>query len=191
VVAVSGRLPVTLLIGVRQLARRPRRALLGAASVGVTVTGVVAILTSSANAPSAGAGAISNLKIERLDELMQIITVMLVILAGLNTTFIGWATATDGRFTTALQRALGATRRQVTAGLSIAALIPALPAGLVGVPLGILVYHLLDQGSSLVTPPVWELLGVVLASSFAVVLLTAIPSRWGSQRAPAQILQSL
>ncbi|MGH3162047.1 MAG: FtsX-like permease family protein, partial [Streptosporangiaceae bacterium] len=40
--ALSRRLPVPLLIGLRLIARRPRRALLGAANVAVTMAGVVA-----------------------------------------------------------------------------------------------------------------------------------------------------
>ncbi len=42
--AVLGRLPVPLLLGLRMVARRPRRALLSAASIALTVTGVVAVL---------------------------------------------------------------------------------------------------------------------------------------------------
>ena len=43
-IAVSARLPVPLLLGLRLAARRPRRALLSAASIAVTVTGIVAVL---------------------------------------------------------------------------------------------------------------------------------------------------
>ncbi|MCW2907022.1 MAG: transporter permease, partial [Actinomycetia bacterium] len=148
VIAVSARLPVPLLLALRQLSRRPRRAVLNTASITTTVTGIVAILASHAHTPIANL-TISNLKLDRFNELAAIITVMLVILAAVNTTFIGWATAADGRFSSALERALGATAGQVTAGLSMAALLPALPGAIIGIPLGIAVYHLLASGTPL------------------------------------------
>ncbi len=188
-IAVSARLPVPLLLAVRQLARRPRRALLNTASVATTATGIVAILASHAHTPIAGL-TISNLKLDRFNELTAIITVMLVILAAVNTTFIAWATAADGRFSSALERALGATAGQVTAGLSMAALLPALPGAIIGIPLGIEVYHLLTSGTPLTVPPAWQLAGVFLATLLAVTVLTAIPSRLGARRSPAQVLQT-
>ena len=189
VIAVSARLPVPLLLALRQLSRRPRRALLNTASITTTVTGIVAILASHARTPIANL-TISNLKLDRFNELTAIITVMLVILAAVNTTFIGWATAADGRFSSALERALGATAGQVTAGLSMAALLPALPGAIIGIPLGIEVYHLLASGTPLAVPPAWQLAGVFLATLLAVTVLTAIPSRLGARRPPAQVLQT-
>ena len=189
VIAVSARLPVPLLLALRQLSRRPRRALLNAASVTFTVTGIVAILASHAHIPIANL-TISNLKVDRFNELTAVITVMLVILATVNTTFIAWAAAADGRFSSALQRALGATAGQVTAGLSLAALLPALPGAVIGMPLGILAYRLLTSGTPLTVPPAWQLAAVFLATLLAVTVLTAIPSRLGARRPPAQVLQT-
>jgi putative ABC transport system permease protein len=189
VTAVSARLPVPLLLALRQASRRPRRALLNAMSIAVTVTGIVAILASHAHTPIANL-TISNLKLDRFNELTVIITVMLVILAAVNTTFIGWATAADGRFSSALERALGATAGQVTAGLVMAALLPALPGAIIGIPLGIEVYHVLAVGTPLAVPPAWQLAGVFLATLLAVTVLTAIPSRLGARRSPAQVLQA-
>jgi putative ABC transport system permease protein len=187
VIAVSARLPVPLLLALRQLSRRPRRALLNTASITITVTGIVAILASHAHTPIANL-TISNLKLDRFNELTAIITAMLVILAAVNTTFIGWATAADGRFSAALERALGATAGQVTAGLSMAALLPALPGAIIGMPLGIEVYHRLASGTPLAVPPAWQLAAVFLATLLAVTVLTAIPSRLGARRSPAQVL---
>jgi ABC-type lipoprotein release transport system permease subunit len=187
--AVSARLPVPLLLALRQLSRRPRRALLNAISIAVTVTGIVAILANYAHISSANL-TISNLKVDRLNELTAIITVMLIILAAVNTTFVAWATAADGRFSSALERALGATAGQVTAGLSMAALLPALPGAIIGIPLGIEVYHLLASGTPLTVPPAWQLAGVFLSTLLAVTVLTAIPSRLSARRPPARILQA-
>lgn len=47
---ISRRLPVPALFGLRLVARRPRRALLGAASVAVTTTGIVTVLAFHAKA---------------------------------------------------------------------------------------------------------------------------------------------
>jgi putative ABC transport system permease protein len=188
-IAVSAHLPVPLLLALRQLSRRPRRALLNTASITTTVTGIVAVLASHAHTPIADL-TISNLKLDRFNELTAMITVMLVILAAVNTTFIGWATAAGGRFSSALERALGATAGQVTAGLSMAALLPALPGAIIGIPLGIAVYHLLASGTTLAVPPAWQLVGVFLATLLAVTVLTAIPSRLGARRSPAQVLQT-
>jgi putative ABC transport system permease protein len=188
VIALSARLPVPLLLALRQLSRRPRRALLNAFSIAVTVTGIVAILASYAHTSGTNPG-ISNLRADRLDELTAIITVMLAILAAVNTTFIAWATAADARFSSALERALGATASQVTAGLSTAALLPAVPAALAGIPLGVEVYHLLAPGQPLTVPPAWQLAAVFFLSLLAVTALTGVPSRLGARRPPAEILQ--
>ena len=48
--AMSRGLPVPLLLGLRLVARRPRRAVLGAANVAITMAGVVAVLTFHATA---------------------------------------------------------------------------------------------------------------------------------------------
>jgi putative ABC transport system permease protein len=188
-IAASARLPVPILLAARQLARRPRRALLSAISITVTVTGIVAILTSHAHAPIADL-TISNIKLERFNDLSAVITTMLVILAAVNTTFIAWATAVDGRFASALERALGATTRQVTAGLAITALLAALPGAIIGIPLGIEIYHLLASGTRVSVPPTWQLVVVAAATLLAVTTLTAIPSRLSAQQPPARVLQT-
>jgi len=189
VIALSAHLPVPLLLALRLLSRRPRRALLNAASVTLTVTGIVAILASRAYTSSISR-TISNLKVDRFNELTAIMTAMLVILAAVNITFIAWAAAADSRTSSALQRALGATAGQVTGGLSMATLLPALPGAVLGMPLGISVYHVLSSGTSVTVPPAWELAGVFLATLLAVAVFTAIPSRLGARRPPAQVLQA-
>ena len=55
-IAISRRLPVSALSGLRLAARRPRRALLSAASVAVTVTGIVAVLAFHATVNGSLAG---------------------------------------------------------------------------------------------------------------------------------------
>ncbi len=69
--------------------------------------------------------------------MLQILTVVLIALAVLNAVVTAWATVLDTRRAAARGRALGATPRQVSAGITAAQVIPALPGALVGVPLGI------------------------------------------------------
>ena len=69
--------------------------------------------------------------------MLLVITVVLVALAVLNVICTTWATELDASPASALARALGATPQQVSAGLSAAQVLPALPGALLGVPLGI------------------------------------------------------
>jgi ABC-type lipoprotein release transport system permease subunit len=187
-IAISARLPVPLLLGLRLLARRPRRGVLNALSVAVTVTGIVAILASH-TFNARGYSGLDNLKIDRLNELTVIITVVLVILAAANTTFISWATVLDARWSSALARALGATPRQVSAGLSAAQLLPALPGTIIGIPAGIYLYRAITH-NQLTVPPPWQLLAVLAGTLLVVTGLTDIPARLGARCPPAEILQS-
>ena len=59
-----------------------------------------------------------NLRAERLTQVTTTITVMLLVMAAVNTVFMAWATVTDARHASALARAFGATPGQVSAGLS-------------------------------------------------------------------------
>ncbi len=60
--------------------------------------------------------------------------VVLVTLAAVNAIVTGWVTALDARQPSDLSRALGGSPRQVSAGLSAAQLLKALPGALLGVP---------------------------------------------------------
>ena len=86
----------------REGPRRRARSRAATGSVGGGVTGIAAILASHAHIPIANL-TISNLKLDGFNELTAIITVMLVILAAVNTTFIGWATVAGGRFSSAFE----------------------------------------------------------------------------------------
>jgi len=85
--------------------------------------------------------------------------------AAINAMFIAWATVLDARHSSALAlaRALGATPRQVSAGLSAEQLLPALPGAIIGIALGIYLYHA-ATGEQLTVPPLWQLLAVLLGA---------------------------
>jgi putative ABC transport system permease protein len=111
----STRLTVPLLLA-RLTGRRPRRVLLGSLSIAVTVSGIVAVLFAHATlaiSQSAGAAVTINpgladvgfiSQTAREDQVLFTITVMLIVLAAVNVTFITWATVQDSRHATALTR---------------------------------------------------------------------------------------
>jgi ABC-type antimicrobial peptide transport system permease subunit len=192
-VAVSARLPVPLLLGLRVAARRPRRMVLSAASVAITVSGIVAVLIAHAqNAQQLGAvSGPASPRTDRINQILLVIMIMLIALAAINAIFITWTTALDARQSSALARALGATPEQVSAGLSAAQLLPALAGAVLGIPGGIgLVLAVSHSGSPTTLPPAWQLIAVVPGTLLAVAALTAIPARIGGRRPRAEILQS-
>jgi ABC-type lipoprotein release transport system permease subunit len=190
-IALSTRLPTSLLLASRVAARRPRRVVLGVASIAVTVTGLVAALAAHADLAADqidGSSPLDTSRADRLNQILLVITLALVALAAVNAIFITWATALDTRYSSALARALGATPRQVSAGLSAAQVLPALAGALVGIPAGIALFGALDEDS--VVPPAWQLVAVVLGAAVVVAGLSAIPARLGVRRPVAEVLQS-
>jgi ABC-type lipoprotein release transport system permease subunit len=191
-IALSARLPVPLLLGLRAAARRPRRAILGVISIAISVSGVVAALTAHAqlNADQPGAGsALNSFRADRLDQVLLLITITLVTLAAVNAIFITWATALDARHSSALARALGATPQQVSAGLSAAQVLPALAGAALGIPGGIALFAATSDTDT-IAPPLWQLLAVVPGTVLVIAALTAIPARLGARRPAAEILRA-
>jgi len=198
----SARLPVPLLIAARLAARRPRRVVLGALSIAVTVSGLVALLFTHAtlavsqSGSSIGAanpdlfdvGFVS--KAAREDRVLLIITIMLVALAAVNAVFITRATVQDARHTSAVTRALGATAAQLTTGLAAAQVLPALAGAIAGLPLGFALFTVAKQGGSASQPPAWWLVAAVLGTVIAVAGLTAVPARVGARRPVTDTLRA-
>ena len=192
-IAISAHLPVSLLLGLRQAARRARRSVLSGASVAITVTTIVAVLIYHAGNGQQPPGAPSALNAPQADpvgQMMLVLTVALVALAAVNAIFIAWATVLDARHSSALSRALGATPGQVSAGLSAAQLLPALPGAIVGIPAGIGLYLAVSNGGVVVIPSALSLAGVLLGTLVVVAGLTVIPARIGARRAVAEVLRS-
>jgi putative ABC transport system permease protein len=192
-IAISARLPVPLLLGLRLVARRPRRALLSVASVAVTSTGIVAVLafhTTAHQKFSGAAGEVGNPVIARDEQMLMIVTVVLVALTVLNAICAAWATVLDARPASALARALGASPEQITAGMATAQVIPALPGVLLGIPLGIGLFAVAAQGVGTVVPPASWLAAAVLGTLVAIAGLASIPARIGARHPVAEILQA-
>jgi putative ABC transport system permease protein len=192
-IMLSSRLPTPLLLGLRMVARRPRRAVLSAASIAITVMGVVAVLAfhRTVDVRLAGVSAgLGNPVVHRDEQMLQILTVVLIALAVLNAIVTAWATVLDTRRAAALARALGSSPGQVSAGITAAQVIPAVPGALLGVPLGIGLFAAANHAGVVTVPPAWWLAAAVLGTLIAIGLLTSVPARIGARAAPAPILRA-
>ena len=192
-VNLSARLPVPLLLAVRVAARRPRRAVLHVLSIAVTVSGVVAVAIAHARLSGShlvGSSGLDNPRTDRANEVLLVITVMLIALAAVNAVFITRATAQDSRHLSAVTRALGATPDQITAGLSLAQVLPALAGALLGIPGGIGLYASVKHGGTMAYPSIGWLIAVVVGTLVVVAGLTAVPARVAGRRPVAEILQA-
>ncbi len=192
-IALSSRLPVPLLLALRLLARRPRRAALTAASLTIAVAMIVAALAlqhridlhSSTNAGYlVGSGSVA----DRVSHLVYLLSAILTVLAAINAIFTTWVTVIDAQRPTALSRALGATPWQMGAGLTIAQMIPGLVGACLGIPAGLALYQ--AAGGHEATPPILWLLAVIPGTLIVVAVLTAVPARFGATRSPAEVLRS-
>ncbi|MFI0356012.1 FtsX-like permease family protein [Actinomadura sp. 9N407] len=128
---------------------------------------------------------------DRLSQIILVMSVAMLLLAGVNAVLTAWTGALDNLRTAALTRAFGATPRQVTTGLAAAQLLPAALAAAGGIPLGLAVYMaartLGGSGGSADVPALW--LAAVFPVTLAVVaLLTAIPVRYGATRPVTEAL---
>lgn len=194
-IRISSALPVSLLLALRLVARRPRRTMLTAAGLLLAVTMVVAALTVerqlNGHHSHAAAGFFSSSAIyQSANHVLLVLSVVLVALAAVSTTFTAWATVIDTRVATALTRALGATPRQVSAGLTTAQLVPGLVAACVGIPLGLVLYEAAGGDLGTAQPPAWWLVAVIPATLVTVAVLTAIPAAVGASRPVAETLRS-
>lgn len=195
-IALSARLPVPLLLALRIAARRPRRAVLGAVSVAITISGIYVLLVLDAflSTPQA-AGGYGEAQAEVLRRVLLVWTVVLLCLAAVNAVVVTWATVLDNRRSSALARALGATPHEVSAALAAAQVLPALAGAVLGVfPGGFALFAAVNaitggDGDRATLPSPWQLLVLVLATVLVVAALTAIPARLGVRRPVAETLQ--
>jgi hypothetical protein len=179
IIGFSAKLPPALLLGMRLSGRRPRKLAL---SVAIATSGLVTMLILYATAARWSFG-------PRVTQATTIISVMLVALATVNAFFIAWTAALETRYPAALARALGATPGQVTTGLTVAFLAPALAGALLGIPGGIVVIDLAKHGGPTTLPAAAPLVVMVVVTLVAIGVLTAIPTRIGARRPVADVLQ--
>jgi putative ABC transport system permease protein len=190
---LSTSFPVPILVGLRLIARRPRRVILNAVSIAITVTTVVAVLCYHATVDQPRFGGSSGLVdpvTSRVSQVLLVLTVVLSVLAVINAFLITWATVLDSRRPLAVMRALGATPRQVSAGISAAQLLPGLVGGLAGIPMGFLLIKSVSNGAPLTFAPVSWLIAVVIGTLVVIGALTALPARIGARSPVAEVLES-
>jgi putative ABC transport system permease protein len=187
-IALSARLPVPLLLGLRVIARRPRRVLLGLASIAVTVSGIVAVQAGRAAMAADWDGPSSlDPQAGRANQVLLVITVMLVVLAAVNAIVITGAAALDARHASALARALGATPGEVSAGLSAAQLLPALAGAVLGIAGGLALWATIGDEHD---PAYGQLLAVVPVTVLVVAALTTVPARLAARRPVTETLRT-
>lgn len=186
--ALSARLPVPLLLGVRIAARRPRRTALATLSLTIGVAMVVAAISLRRDITARDARTVGPMFVpgagnpvtERAGEIILVLAVALFALAAINTVITAWTTSLDTMRPVAVIGALGATPRQITSGLSAAQLLPALAASVAGIPLGLLVHAAAwaaGGGAGQAGPPSPWLLAVLPGTLLVVFVLTATPIR--------------
>jgi ABC-type lipoprotein release transport system permease subunit len=187
IIGLSTSLPPALLLGVRLAGRRPRRLVLSVFSVAVAASGLVAVLILHATLAGRPLGPQLG---PQVTQATTLISLMMVILAAVNAFFIAWTTALETRHAAALTRALGATPRQVTTGLTVAYLAPALAGALLGIPGGLAIYDGAKHGGGPTTLPsaVW-LLALVVLTVAVIGVLTAIPTRINARQPVADVLR--
>jgi putative ABC transport system permease protein len=174
-----------LLLGLRLVARRPRRALLSAASVAVTATWIVAVLAFHAMVRAKTAGlshGLGNPVVARDEQMLTVLTVVVVMLAVLNALCATWVTVRDTRLVPALARAPRTSPDQVTAGIAAAQVLPAVPGALLGIPLGIGLFAAAAHGAGVVVPPASWLVAAVSTTLAVLAVLAAIPASADARR---------
>jgi len=112
------------------------------------------------------------------------------VLAGITVIFTTWATVIDAQRPTALARALGATPRQVSAGLTTAQLLAGVVAACIGIPAGLGLYQLAGGSVAKANPSIVLLIAVLPCTLVAVGLFTFLPARAGARRSVADALRS-
>jgi energy-coupling factor transporter ATP-binding protein EcfA2 len=127
--------------------------------------------------------------IPRAEQVLTVITILLVTLAALTAIFTALATVLDARRASAVTLALGATPQQVRAGLALTQVIPALPGAILGLPLGLGLFKVAAHGLSGLPPVLW-LAAAVLGTVVVVAALTSVPARIGLRRPVAEMLQT-
>jgi putative ABC transport system permease protein len=126
----------------------------------------------------------------RVNHVVFILGAVLIVLAAMSAILTTWATVIDAERSTALARALGATPRQITSGLTATQLLAGLVAACLGIPAGLSVYQLAGGKVAQANPPLLVLLAVIPCTLAAVAALTSIPARVGANRPVADVLRS-
>jgi putative ABC transport system permease protein len=193
-IALSARLPVPLLLGLRLAARRPKRTALAIAGVAIAVAMITATVTLRHNVvvhdtQTADATILSGTStMAEVSHVVYILTAILAVVAAVNILFTTWTSVIDAQRPSALARALGATPRQISAALTTAQLLPALLGACLGIPLGVGLYMLAGGHAATAAPPISSLVAVIAGTLIVVAMLTAVPAQIGARRSVTEAL---
>ncbi|MEV0618206.1 FtsX-like permease family protein [Nonomuraea sp. NPDC050404] len=191
--ALSAMLPTPFLLGLRLTARRPGRMVLQACSTATTLIALTGLLSLSTDTSRGyglnGSTALPNLRAENSGHLLIAVSALLITLAVVNIIAFTWTTAMEARPSLAIARALGATPGQVSAGLSIAQLLPCLPGAVIGIPLGIGVFSAISPRNA-VLAPFSSMLLAALATLLVTAALTALPAHLAARRPVVPVLST-
>ena len=190
---LSNRLPAPLLLAVRTSARRPGRALLAIASITVAVATTVATLslrhTTVLGVRVAG-NVVAASRTQSVNQVAAALTTTLLTVAAINVLFVTWATILETRHSNALARALGASSRQITAGITATQVIAALIATLAGLPSGFVLYAAVGGNPARANLPVLLFVAIIPIAMATVAVLAAIPARIAALTPVATALRS-
>ena len=192
-VAASAALPTSLLVGLRLASRRPRRAILAAVNIAITVATVVAVLIFQQYAQVArqglGPSAVANPQTNRDTQVLVTMTIMFGLLAAINIGFLAWAGTVDSRRSLAIVHSLGATPSQVLSALVAAQIAPSLAGGLVGIPLGIGLYTAASSNRTIPLPPVSALATAVAGVLLVTAAFATVAAKGVATRRPGAVLR--
>jgi putative ABC transport system permease protein len=127
-------------------------------------------------------------QVAQLHTVTTALTVLLVVMAGVNLVFVTRACAVDARRVLAVVRAVGATPGEAAAGLAMAQLAPALLGLALGATTGTVLFHALSA-SHPTAPPTGALVAMAVLTMVLTIGLTAIPARLEARRPIAQTLR--
>ncbi|HEY7072800.1 MAG TPA: ABC transporter permease [Acidimicrobiales bacterium] len=198
VVAAAG-LPLPAVLGLRSAWRRPSRLLTNGASLTLGVATVVVALglrpslgklhSEPADAGHAASGPGIDPLYAQVRTIVLVTAALLLVLATINAVIVAAFAARDSARNHAVLRAVGATPRQTTTALIVSQLGASALAVVLGIPLGLGLWKLMDGGDLPEVPvpaPHLVLLAVLVPLAFAA--LVAVPARRQARRPVAPVL---
>jgi putative ABC transport system permease protein len=200
--AATAGLPLVGVLGVRAAWRRRGRLLTNTVGLSLAVAMIVvaaglrpslARLDAESAATAEPGEALNAGAIDTLYEQVRVIVlgtaVLLLVLATINALIIATLAARDSARSHAILRAVGATPRQTVATVVVSQIGACLLAVVVGLPLGLGLWSVMDGGDLPPVPvPPTTSLAIAAAVPLAFAVLVAVPARRWARQPPARAL---
>jgi putative ABC transport system permease protein len=189
-------MPLTGVLGLRSAWRRPSRLVTNAAGLTLAValivvaSGLRSIPNRTAITPSGPGTALGGNAVGALYHQVQVIVLataaLLVVLGVINAVIVASFAARDSARDHAMLRAIGATPRQTVVSLLVSQLGACVLAIVVGIPLGLGVWRLIDNGDlPKMSVPVTDLALVAIATALIFTAAVSLPAWRFAQRSVA------